>query len=115
MEGSRPDDPRSAGESRPQVPPAPGAPGPGGVPSARSQQLLTLRRGGGNGAMAEAPRDPAAASPGQGKQGNMVMVWPQLVRWTIRLVTHRHITAADVETAAEVIREVAAGAPAAVA
>lgn len=78
MEGSRPEDPRSAGEARPQVPPEPGAPGPSGVPSARSQQLLTLRRGG-NGAAPAGTRDPAAASPGQGKQGNMVMVWPQLV------------------------------------
>ena len=78
MEGSRPEDPRSAGETRPQVPPEPGAPGPSGVPSARSQQLLTLRRGG-NGAAPVGTRDPAAASPGQGKQGNMVMVWPQLV------------------------------------
>src|SRR5579884_4136944 len=78
MEGSRPEDPRSAGEARPQVPPEPGALGASGVPSARSQQLLTLRRGNGAAAL-ETPRDPAAASPGQGKQGNMVMVWPQLV------------------------------------
>jgi len=46
--------------------------------SARSQQLLALRRGA-NGAPVEVPRDPAAASPGQGKQTGMVMVWPQLV------------------------------------
>src|SRR5579884_2324146 len=83
MESSGPNEPRGAGEARPQVPPEPGAAGPGGVPTARSQQLLTLRRGANgnaNGGVAEVtPRDPAAASPGQGKQGNMVMVWPQLV------------------------------------
>src|SRR5437870_5592553 len=78
MDSSGPNEPRGAGEARPQVPPEAGATGPGGVPTARSQQLLTLRRGG-NGAAVEAPRDPAAASPGQGKQSNMVMVWPQLV------------------------------------
>lgn len=36
-------------------------------------------------------------------------------RWTLRLVTHRHITAADVEAVAEAVRAVAAEAPAAVA
>jgi threonine aldolase len=34
--------------------------------------------------------------------------------WTIRMVTHRHISAADVEAAAEAVRAVAATAPAAV-
>jgi hypothetical protein len=33
-------------------------------------------------------------------------------RWTIRIVTHRHVTAADVETAAEAVRAVAPSAPA---
>jgi threonine aldolase len=35
-------------------------------------------------------------------------------QWTIRMVTHRHISAADVEAAAEAIRAVAGAAPAAV-
>lgn len=77
--GSQPPGPDGPGEGRPQVPPAAGATGAGQVPAARSQRLLTLARGGGNGPAAEAPREPAAASPGQGKQGGMVMVWPQLV------------------------------------
>jgi len=33
-------------------------------------------------------------------------------RWTIRMVTHRHVTAADVEAAADAVRAVAASAPA---
>jgi menaquinol-cytochrome c reductase cytochrome b/c subunit len=74
-----PERPHEAGETRPQVPPAAGSTGAGQVPTARSQRLLTLSREGGNGAAVETPRDPAAASPGQGKQANMVMVWPQLV------------------------------------
>jgi len=78
MEGSRPEGPHEPGETRPQVPPAAGTTGAGQAPTARSQRLLTVARGG-NGATVETPRDPAAASPGQGKQGGMVMVWPQLV------------------------------------
>lgn len=35
-------------------------------------------------------------------------------QWTIRMVTHRHVGAADVEAAAEAVRAVAAAAPAAV-
>ena len=52
-----------------------------GTPSAASQRLLSLRREADPTSLAttETRRDPAAASPGQGKQGGMVMVWPQLV------------------------------------
>jgi menaquinol-cytochrome c reductase cytochrome b/c subunit len=72
MEGPR-EEQRSAGEARPQVPSggisaggtAPN--GPGGA-----NRLLALSRQG-------ADRQPANASPGQGKQQGMVMVWPQLV------------------------------------
>ena len=35
-------------------------------------------------------------------------------QWTIRMVTHRHISAADIETAAETVRAVAGAAPATV-
>jgi hypothetical protein len=46
--------------------------------SASGQRLLALSRAAEGGAAAT-QREPAAASPGQGKQGGMVMVWPQLV------------------------------------
>lgn len=58
----------SPGEATPQIP-------PGG---ARGGRLLALSR-------EAAAREPAAASPGQGKQQGMVMVWPQLV--SIELVS----------------------------
>ena len=64
---------RSAGEARPQVPPG-GTPAGGTTPNgpAAANRLLALSRQG-------ADRQPANASPGQGKQQGMVMVWPQLV------------------------------------
>src|SRR5919108_6583072 len=72
MEGPR-EEQRSPGEARPQVPPG-GMPTGGTAPNgpAAANRLLALSRQG-------ADRQPANASPGQGKQGNMVMVWPQLV------------------------------------
>src|SRR3989442_12266661 len=71
------EDPReeqgSAGEARPQVPPG-GTPAGGTTPTgpAAANRLLALSRQGAAG-------EPANASPGQGKQQGMVMVWPQLV------------------------------------
>ena len=52
-----------------------------GERAASSRKLLTLRREAESTALAttETRRDPAAASPGHGKQGGLVMVWPQLV------------------------------------
>src|SRR5438132_3394590 len=72
MEGPR-EEQRSAGEARPQVPPG-GMPAGGTAPNggAAANRLLALSRQGGD-------RQPANASPGQGKQQGMVMVWPQLV------------------------------------
>jgi hypothetical protein len=62
---------RSAGEARQQVP-AGGLPTNGGS-APGTNRLLALSR------QSSAQREPAAASPGQGKQQGMVMVWPQLV------------------------------------
>src|ERR671937_1856119 len=72
MEGPR-EEQRSPGEARPQVPPG-GVPAAGSAPNggAAANRLLALSREG-------ADRQPANASPGQGKQQGMVMVWPQLV------------------------------------
>jgi quinol---cytochrome c reductase cytochrome c subunit, bacillus type len=72
MEGSREEQP-GAGEARPQVPPG-GMPDGAATPNggAAANRLLALSRQGGD-------RQPANASPGQGKQQGMVMVWPQLV------------------------------------
>ena len=72
MEGPR-EEQRSPGEARPQVPPG-GMPTGGTTPNggAAANRLLALSRQG-------ADRQPANASPGQGKQQGMVMVWPQLV------------------------------------
>src|SRR5438477_6194769 len=71
MEGPR-EEQRSAGEARPQVPEG-GMPAGGTAPNGGARnRLLALSREG-------ADRQPANASPGQGKQQGMVMVWPQLV------------------------------------
>src|SRR5438093_1256737 len=84
MEGPREEQP-SAGEARPQVPPG-GTPAAGTAPNgpAAANRLLALSRQG-------ADRQPANASPGQGKQQGMVMVWPQLV--SIELVATLVFTA----------------------
>jgi menaquinol-cytochrome c reductase cytochrome b/c subunit len=84
MEGPR-EEQRSAGEARPQVP-AGGMPAGGAAPNGgtAANRLLALSRQGGD-------RQPANASPGQGKQQGMVMVWPQLV--SIELVATLVFTA----------------------
>lgn len=52
-----------------------------GPQSTATQRLLSLRREADSTSLATTStrREPAAASPGQGKQGGLVMVWPQLV------------------------------------
>lgn len=76
MAGIPPNDLPGPGEARPQLPRENGG-ASNETPVARSQRLLTLSRQAAGAPLA--PRDPAAASPGQGQQANMVMVWPQLV------------------------------------